>query len=495
MKNYKQLYTKGFSNTDIKAIITALSSENESLTWEDYYWGAKCICASDSDDFDPLLFSRILNKALKFGLSYTVDRESYLDAMKMLAITYSLQAQYDLVLNCLGSILDLDSKAPDWVYHEFVAAQNQTKAIKRNLRNPEIFFEDLAHNDDNSEATRKKQANIFLEFLTSGILFLSKNPDAKVAFDRIKTEAEKYGVENSEEWRIFEEASKGSISKKVQQRIERVVVHDDQTNASGRARPLVISLFPDVDKVSHEDEGEAKTTDLLEKPHITQKDLDRKNKEIDRKSKELAQKSNELENAEATIAKLSKDIDKYKSDITCYKQEIASKENEIEQAKAQSKSPLSEKGIRGKISSYVLSETTECLARWLKRNLAYRSNNWWNVYVMEKLKPEQQLRAQSRHYKDLSDLDLSELLRVLTKNLFILKKSKSVNINPSFEECIKQMWELRNNYAHQNSKPLSKDRMLNDLAVILEFLSFLRCDTKTLEEIANFANEVGRTEF
>ena len=574
MRDYKSLYEKGISQIELDELKKSIIKGDLGTSWQDYYWGAKCICTYDSDDFDPAVLSKAINKSLKYGLSFRVNKSMYLDAIKILASVYSQMAQYELVLNCLGSVIELDPEAPDWVFHDFVTAQNRTDNIKRNLRKPGMFLEDLSRNDASSEEIRKKQSNIFKEFLAGSIIFLVNNPNAEVAMDELRQAAIIYGVIDTREWNTFEDACKGKVSpttinvvKQVEEKpaIEPVSFSKPKPRPQTiprEARPLVISLFPEDNnpKTDTDEEMAKKYSELLEMLNATKKELDKKTKELTAAGSTLAQLSDANDG-------LRSSIEKYQADMSDYETAISEKEEEIKriqdrlshvqkgteeqkvlqrqvaEAKKQqeemsskyeglraalddSEKKLKSAGeqlesrirenralkeeldkirkegshllagnkaaeIKGRYTTYIYI-TTDCLAKWLSKRLT-KYNGWWENCVISVLSNDQVLYATENHYSSLEEFDLAALLRIMKKNW---NRLSSYSFMPhSSRNCLDQMFDVRNRWAHFNTTPPSKEEMVNDLSIICEFLSFLNCDSATQKEVARFAVEIGKMTF
>lgn len=568
MTDYRLLFENGLSEQELKELKKKLSDRAMGSSWTDYYWGAKCICKYDTDDFDPLLLSRAINDALKYGLSFRVNKELYLDAIKILASVYFQMAQYELVLNCLGSVLELDPMAPDWVFHDFITAQNRTGQIKRNLRRPGMFLEDLARNDDFSETTRKKQINILKEFFAGAALYVSKNPTAEVALDELREAAHLYGLTDSQEWKALEDACGGKSVKvaiTAPESSERPSAYEEgskktisrKTTIPKEARPLVISLFPDEDAPTEDDGMQKKYEELLKKLDATQKELDKKTQELSSAGATLAELSSANENLRTIVAKYQADMSDYEAAIQAKEEEIhdiqerlrhvqkgteeqkllqaqiveaqkqqkemtsqfealrealadsegklkatseqlalRAKENkalrdELEKYRQESTKPITgdiAAEIKARYTKYIYI-TTDRLAKWLSKKLKV-FRDWWESCVIGVLSNDQVLYATEHHYSSLEEFDLAALLRILKKNWY---KLGTYGFMPhSSRECLDQMFDVRNRWAHFNTAPPSKEEIVGDLAIIEEFLSFLNCDTDTQKEVSKFAVEVGK---
>ena len=562
MNRYEELYKSEPSALEVEKIKAELEKENASSSWEDYYWGAKCISKYDTANINPKLLAFMVNEALRYGLTYRTNKNCYLDAIKILANMYGLLGQHQLLLNCLNSVLELDTEAPDWVYHDLVAAQNRTKMIKRNLRKPKMFLSDLAHNDGDKAATKKKQVNIFKEFLAAGIVYLSENPDAEVDVDSLKETVGLYGLETSKEWKTFLDACNGKVSQQIKDNVE-IIEEEKEDNeptagvSSGR-RPLIISLFPEDDAEDDKiTDMEKKYQELVERLSATQKELDSKKKELEQAGSTLDKLTEANSSLEASVKKHQSDMTDYERELASKTQEIADLEkrlisakngssekeelekqlqssraqqkemsaqidavkvalqesesrlksageqiqrsaaenkalrDELEKAKSEKKEFSTNKAatIRGRCKTleYI---TTEKLAKWLKKQLSY-FNGYWEKCVIDKLSPDQASKAMEGHYSTLEEFDLAALLRIFDKNWSRLSQNNF--LSTSDRECVGQMFSVRNNLAHSNVAPISKDELLEDLAIMSSFLEIINASAES-KEVAQYAVEISKME-
>lgn len=562
MNRFEELYKSEPSAAEVEKIKAELEKKNASSSWEDYYWGAKCISKYDTDDINPSLLSYMINEALRYGLTYRTNKNCYLDAIKILANMYGLLGQHQLLLNCLNSVLELDEDAPDWVYHDLVAAQNRTKMIKRNLRRPKMFLADLAHNDGGKAATKKKQVNIFKEFLAAGIVYLAENPEAEVEVDILKEAASLYGLSTSREWETFMDACNGKVSQQIKDKAEIIEEEKEDAgtgsgNSTGR-RPLVISLFPEDDEADDKIvDMEKKYQELVERLSATQKELDSKKQELEKAGSALDKLTEANSSLEASVKKHQSDMTDYERELEAKAQEIADLEKrlisaksgsaekeelekqlqstraqqkemsaqidavkvalqesesrlksageqiqksaaenkalreELERAKNEKKEFSTNKAavIRGKCKTleYI---TTEKLAKWLKKQLSY-FNGYWEKCVLDKLSADQASKAVEGHYTTLEEFDLAALLRIFDKNWSRLSQNNF--LSTSDRECVGQMFSVRNNLAHSNVAPISKDELLEDLAIMSSFLEIINASAES-REVAQYAVEIARME-
>lgn len=492
MNKYENIYISKPGEDEISTIKEELCASESSTNWEDYYWGAKCISEYDTGDFDPALLSGILNRSMKYGLTYKTNHEYYLDTLKKLAGVYSLMGRFELALNCLSSVLEMDENAPDWVFHDLVSAQNRTRAIKKNLRNPKMFLSDLSHNDDNSTEVTKKQKNIFKEFLAAAVVYLADNADAQVDFEQISDAATGYGLVDTPEWDAFAKAVDGDVSSEIRNRIETDVKADEEKQDEIR-RPLVITLFPEKNP-----EADPENSPEAPEEHIESEVHDDKTEEL---TKKLEDKQAELDAKDEELKASQKEADQLKKNLEWLeeaKKQLKAKEDENRELReklenSETNDPLLKDNIvadvLGKYKSYEVI-TTGKLVKWLKRYLSYY-NDWWEKRVMSCLSPEQVLKAQEGHYTTLEEFDLAALLRVLVRNWNLFKQQ--VWLTDDDRECAVKMFDVRNDLAHSKTISDVKGWAVDNLRKMADFLAVLNANTES-KEVAKYADKVSKME-
>ena len=346
MSSYEKLYKAGPSEKDIDRIKKTFEGDSGITSWEDYYWASKCIVDYDMEDFEPKFMSTMLNNSLKYGLAYRTNKAYYLDAIKMLASIYALMGKYELVLNCLNAVIELDGDAPDWVFHDLVSAQNRTRSIKKNLKRPGMFLSDLAHNDGNKPETKKKQENIFKEFLAAGIVYITENPDAIVDIESITDAAMEYGLTESREWKTFVDVCNGNVSEDIKTRADEIEQASEASESSieetkepevetkVKSRPLVISLFPE-DEIadSKYTDMEKRYKELVERLSSVQAELDNKNKELEAAGLTLEQLTEVNSSLQASVKKNQTDMADYERELNEKKADIESLTKRLETVK------------------------------------------------------------------------------------------------------------------------------------------------------------------
>lgn len=122
--------------------------------------------------------------------------------------------------------------------------------------------------------------------------------------------------------------------------------------------------------------------------------------------------------------------------------------------------------IISEVNAY-LHTSAELLVKWLEGILPKTSSNWWEEAVLDNLSFNQRTIAEEKGYSKLSDFDLAALLRIANKSWYVMR---TVVFLPNSErECIRDMINVRNNWAHCSTELPGKDIILQDLKTICAF--------------------------
>lgn len=507
MNQFQALYSGSPTPEDIQATKIFLSQNGTSSAWEDYYWGAKVLCAFDTDNFDAKPVIKALNTAIQLGLSFRASKDQYLDAIKILATLNTQIGNYEIVLNYLSSVLELDENAPDWIYHDFVSAQIHTDAIQRILRRPRLFLEDLSRNDGNNAGTREKQTAIFKEFLAVAVQYICDHPKCEVDRNALKRAASTYDLLESNGWAVFEKACVGKYAE--QSPISGNAPNQAQTfkpsmnknqndqSASKSERPFVISLFPedDVPKPANYSVLEKEHAQLLAELDKARTALEEKRQALEKQDADLDKLRSEREyliasakEGSADQQRLQEEIAKATAENDALRAKIKDLEN-IQSTKLEAVRNDTPADIISHIHIYLRTVQVKLVA-WLEHNLPQCADNWWDFCVISTLSYEQRERAHEMHYTSLNQLDLAALLRIMNKNWYDFRKL--MYLSDSEKDSLQKMFEVRNRWAHMDSNLPDKETIKGDLYAIADFMMLLRCSKEATREVNDYAKNVGK---
>ncbi len=139
--------------------------------------------------------------------------------------------------------------------------------------------------------------------------------------------------------------------------------------------------------------------------------------------------------------------------------------------------------------SYVISKMNEYMhllsgrmAEWMAPKLPRLTDDWWEELVMSNLSVMQRDQVTQRNITDLKGLDLSALLRVFDRNWYVI--TGRYYMNSRERANIKEMFEVRNSWAHISNENLSKEKVIHDINVIIALMQAFDAssdDTKDME--------------
>lgn len=146
--------------------------------------------------------------------------------------------------------------------------------------------------------------------------------------------------------------------------------------------------------------------------------------------------------------------------------------------------------IVSKINEY-LHQATGLLVAWLDGKLRRVSDDWWNECVLDRLSYRQREIAIEKGFKELSDFDLTAVLRIAGKNWYDMRSF--AYLPTSERECIRDMQSVRNNWVHCAGTLPGKDAIIHDIEVLIKFFEQMEApqtDINQLEELKkNVQNE------
>lgn len=143
--------------------------------------------------------------------------------------------------------------------------------------------------------------------------------------------------------------------------------------------------------------------------------------------------------------------------------------------------------IISKINTY-LYKAAISLAEWLDNILPRVSDSWWQDCVLSSLSFTQKEIATTNNFVKLSDFDLSALLRIADKSWYDML---SITYMPTKERnCIREMVNVRNNWAHCSAELPDKDTIIHDLTTIIEFLRQINGSESVCTEIYEFIDYI-----
>ncbi|MBQ8665568.1 MAG: ATP-dependent helicase, partial [Lachnospiraceae bacterium] len=136
----------------------------------------------------------------------------------------------------------------------------------------------------------------------------------------------------------------------------------------------------------------------------------------------------------------------------------------------------------GKMNTF-MHRLAEQMSGWLNSRLPKLTEDWWRDLVYNNLSQLQRDNVDAKNITELKGLDLAALLRVFDRNWFVITSSWFVNNKE--RQKIKDMMGVRNSWAHISSEELSKEKVINDVEIIIELMQAFDAkmsDTRDMEE-------------
>lgn len=148
---------------------------------------------------------------------------------------------------------------------------------------------------------------------------------------------------------------------------------------------------------------------------------------------------------------------------------------------------MNEQAIVGRMNGF-LHQATVSLAGWLQKLLRSVSEDWWNECVIDKLSYSQGEIAREKGYSRLSDFDLAALLRIADRNWYAMRSI--TNLSAQERECIKEMMEVRNRWAHVSGSIPDKSSLQHDINTLISLYEQIGTIPTILNEARSFLHDV-----
>lgn len=143
--------------------------------------------------------------------------------------------------------------------------------------------------------------------------------------------------------------------------------------------------------------------------------------------------------------------------------------------------------IVSEMNSFLHTSAT-VLAEWLGKLLPRTSEDWWEDCVIDKLSYNQREMAREKGFDKLEDFDLAALLRIADKSWYSMRE---VAFLPTRErETIRDMMQVRNNWAHCSAILPGKDTIIADLGTLQQFFEQRECDESLIRQVEAIIEEV-----
>ena len=143
--------------------------------------------------------------------------------------------------------------------------------------------------------------------------------------------------------------------------------------------------------------------------------------------------------------------------------------------------------MQGKMT-LLMGSTAKSLRGFLERNLPQDRSTWWKDFVVTALSFQQQKMIEQQRITTLAQLDLAALLRVLDQNWHII--SSKCNLPSSDRNFVKEMFSVRNRWAHISTAGIADDDAYRDLDTLQRFAAVLNAEAALIDAIKTAKSEI-----
>ena len=128
------------------------------------------------------------------------------------------------------------------------------------------------------------------------------------------------------------------------------------------------------------------------------------------------------------------------------------------------------------------------MGKWLNKKLPQITNNWWQELVVNNLSTLQKDKVEKSNIHDVAGLDLASLLRVFERNWFVI--TSSFFVNNKERSKIRQMQQIRNDWAHITPQDINKKKVIHDVNVIIELMQTFDASMKETRDMEEFLFDI-----
>lgn len=143
--------------------------------------------------------------------------------------------------------------------------------------------------------------------------------------------------------------------------------------------------------------------------------------------------------------------------------------------------------INSKMNEYMF-RLSQKMGDWLGRKLPKITDDWWQELVFNNLSQLQRDHVYRDGIKEISGLDLAALLRVVDRNWFSI--TSSYYINNKERDKIRDMQQIRNDWAHITPNDIYKDKVIHDANVIIELMQTFDASMAETRDMEAFVMDV-----
>ena len=143
--------------------------------------------------------------------------------------------------------------------------------------------------------------------------------------------------------------------------------------------------------------------------------------------------------------------------------------------------------LNSKMNEYMF-RLNQKMGAWLAKKLPKITDNWLQDLVINNLSSLQKDNVIREEIKSIDGLDLSVLLRIVDRNWFAITSQFYINNKEHYK--IRDMQQIRNDWAHIKPSDITKEKVINDANIIIELMQAFDASVKETMDMESFVLDV-----
>lgn len=143
--------------------------------------------------------------------------------------------------------------------------------------------------------------------------------------------------------------------------------------------------------------------------------------------------------------------------------------------------------LNSKMNEYMF-RLNQKMGAWLAKKLPKITDNWWQELVINNLSSLQKDNVLKEGINSIDGLDLAALLRIVDRNWFAITSQFYINNKERYK--IRDMQQVRNDWAHITPSDITKEKVINDANIIIELMQAFDASMKETMDMESFVLDV-----
>ena len=143
--------------------------------------------------------------------------------------------------------------------------------------------------------------------------------------------------------------------------------------------------------------------------------------------------------------------------------------------------------LNSKMNEYMF-RLNQKMGAWLAKKLPKITDNWWQELVINNLSSLQKDNVLKEGINSIDGLDLAALLRIVDRNWFAITSQFYINNRERYK--IRDMQQIRNDWAHITPNDITKEKVINDANIIIELMQAFDASMKETRDMESFVLDV-----